>query len=283
MCLIALALDRHPRFPLVIAANRDEFFERPAAALDWWQAGPDAPPILAGRDLQAGGTWLGLNARGRVAMLTNVRDLARHRASAASRGAIVPAWLAGDAAADAFWRDMAPRAHNPFNLLAGDVLQGRWWWADDRASEPLSLGPGLYGLSNAALDTPWPKVLRLKTALADAMNAARTSGDLESRLFAALADRRDVPDDALPDTGVGLARERWLAPAFIRTPDARYGTRCSTLVVAERQAAGLCVSLIERQFSEDGAAVAQRRARFVDWPAPIDGLPSVTSEPLNAG
>lgn len=283
MCLIALALNQHRRYPVVIAANRDEFFERPAAALDWWQPEPNVPPILAGRDLQAGGTWLGLSASGRVAMLTNVRDLPRHRATAASRGAIVPAWLAGDASADAFWHDMAPQAHNPFNLLAGDALQGRWWWADDGASAPQALGPGLYGLSNAALDTPWPKVLRLKTAVADALNAASTTSDLESRLFAALADRFGVPDDALPDTGVGLVRERWLAPAFIRTPDARYGTRCSTLLVAERHAAGMSVSLVERQFSGDGTAIAQRRVRFDSWPAAVNALPAVAIEPLNAG
>lgn len=283
MCLIALALEQHPRYPLVIAANRDEFFERPAAALDWWQPARDAAPILAGRDLQAGGTWLGLNARGRVAMLTNVRDLPRHRAAALSRGGVVPSWLATDAAADAFWRDTAPQAHNPFNLLAGDVLQGAWWWADDRASAPQPLGPGLYGLSNAALDTPWPKVLRLKVVAADALTAANTADELEGLLFAALADRRSVPDDALPDTGVGLVRERWLAPAFIRTPDARYGTRCSTLLIAERHAQGMAVRMIERRFTREGVAIAQRRVRFDAWPAPSDGLPSVTGEALNAG
>lgn len=282
MCLIVLALDQHPRYPLVIAANRDEFLDRPTAALDWWQPAPHAAPIVAGRDLQAGGTWLGLNARGRVAMLTNVRDLPRHRATALSRGEIVPSWLAADAAADVFWRDAAPHAYNPFNLLAGDCSQGRWWWADDRMPAPQPLAPGLYGLSNATLDTPWPKVLRLKEAAADALTAANTTDELESLLFAALADRRSVHDDALPDTGVGLARERWLAPAFIRTPDARYGTRCSTLLVAERHAQGMTMCLIERQFTTEGLTIAQRRVRFDGWPAASNGLPAVTIEPLNA-
>jgi len=165
VCLIAIALERHPRFPLVIAANRDEFLDRPAAALDWWQTAPAEAPVLGGRDLQAGGTWMGLNTRGRIAMLTNVRDLPRHVPTAPSRGAVVPGWLATDKAASAYWAAVATRSHNPFNLLAGDMASGQWWWAGDRAGWPQALGPGLYGLSNAALDTPWPKVQRLKAAL----------------------------------------------------------------------------------------------------------------------
>ena len=283
MCLIALALDQHPRFPVVIAANRDEFFDRPAAALDWWQPAPDSTPILAGRDLQGGGTWLGLNARGRMAMLTNVRDLPRYRATAPSRGAIVPSWLAGDASAGGFWHATTGQAHNPFNLLAGDLARGAWWWADDRSTAPQSLSPGLYGLSNAALDTPWPKVLRLKTAVGEALDAARTTRELERQLLAALADRCGAPDHALPDTGIGLERERWLAPAFIARPDARYGTRCSTLLIAERHAQGMTVRLIERQFAGDGQAIAQRRVRWDTSQSTGDGLPAVVSETLNAG
>lgn len=283
MCLIALALDQHPRFPLVIAANRDEFFDRPAAALDWWQPTQESAPILAGRDLQAGGTWLGLNTRGRMAMLTNVRDLPRYRASAPSRGAIVPSWLAGHAAADGFWRDTNLCGHNPFNLLAGDVTRGAWWWADDRSTAPQRLGPGLYGLSNAALDTPWPKVVQLKAAVGAALDAARATSELESLLFAALADRRGAPDHALPDTGIGLERERWLAPAFIARPDARYGTRCSTLLIAECYAEGMTVRLIERQFAGDGQAIAQRGVRWNMSQATSDGQPAVVSEVVNAG
>lgn len=283
MCLIALALDQHPRFPVVIAANRDEFFDRPAAALDWWQPARDSAPILAGRDLQGGGTWLGLNARGRMAMLTNVRDPPRYRATAPSRGAIVPSWLAGDASAGAFWHATARQAHNPFNLLAGDLARGVWWWADDRSTAPQPLSPGLYGLSNAALDTPWPKVLRLKVAMGEALDAARTTRELESLLLVALADRRGAPDHFLPDTGIGLERERWLAPAFIAGPDARYGTRCSTLLIAERHSQGMTVRLIERQFAGDGQAIAQLGVRWEAGQATGDGLPGVVSEPVNAG
>ena len=263
MCLVALALEQHPRYVLVIAANRDEFVQRPAAALEWWQPVPGAAPVLGGRDLHAGGTWMGLAAGGRVALLTNVRDPARQRAVAPSRGAIVPAWLGGQQAAQAFWRETARGGHNPFNLIAGDVQSGHWWWADDRSAAPQALGPGLYGVSNAALDTPWPKVQRLKHALARALPGRRP---LEEALFAALADTAPVADTALPDTGVGLERERWLAPAFIRTPDAGYGTRCSTLLIVERGDAGLSAQMVERQFDAQGLVLGQRRARIAHWP-----------------
>lgn len=285
MCLIALALEQHPRYPLVIATNRDEFLDRPAAVLDWWQAAPHATAILGGRDLRAGGTWMGLNTSGRVAMLTNVRDLARQKAIAPSRGGIVPAWLSTPQAAGDFWRATKAHGCNPFNLLAGDLVQGHWWWADDRAAAPEFLGAGLYGLSNAALDTPWPKVQRLKLALADAIHTAGSGTEIESRLFAALADTSVVPDDALPDTGVGLARERWLAPAFIRAPDARYGTRCSTVLIVERprgSADTLCTRIVERQFDDDGRALAQRSARLVGWPLAPGAAPAVQVEALSA-
>ena len=283
MCLIALALDQHPRFALVIAANRDEFLDRAAAALDWWQPAPEAAPLLGGRDLHAGGTWMGLNAQGRVAMLTNVRDLPRYQATAPSRGAIVPAWLAAQAPSADFWRDTAARGHNPFNLLAGELAHGHWWWADDQARQPQRLEPGLYGLSNAALDTPWPKVQRLKAAVAAALAQAASTVQLEALLFAALADRSTAPDAALPNTGVGLERERWLAPAFIRTPDARYGTRCSTLLIVEREGSALSARMVERQFDADGVAHTQRAALLASWPLLSGSLPPVQAEIVNAG
>jgi uncharacterized protein with NRDE domain len=275
MCLIALALDQHPRFPLVIAANRDEFLRRPAASLDWWHPAPGSAAVLGGRDLQAGGTWMAITATGRVAMLTNVRNVQQHDNAAPSRGTIVPEWLVTRRDTDGFWRDIKEQGHNPFNLLAGDVARGRWWWADDRAAAPQVLGTGLYGLSNAALDTPWPKVQRLKRGLADALAASTAAAELEARLFAALADRALPPDDSLPDTGIGLERERWLAPPFIRTPDSHYGTRCSTLLIAERQADGLHASLVERQFDGSGLAIAQSRSLLRPWPSQLCELSRV--------
>ena len=282
MCLIGLAIEQHPRFPLVIAANRDEFLDRPSAALDCWRAPSSGELLLGGRDLHAGGTWMGLAGNGRLAMLTNVRDLARRHASAPSRGTIVPSWLATTLPVDAFWRDTAAHAHNPFNLLAGDMAQGRWWWADDRAVAPQALGPGLSGLSNALLDTPWPKVARLKQTFAEALTHAASTTALETALFAALADRTPVPDSDLPDTGVGLDRERWLAPAFIRTPDARYGTRCSTLLITERRGQALCTRMVERQFAADGSAARQRGASWTHGPDAGGQPPVVVDEPLNA-
>lgn len=282
MCLIGLAIGQHPRFELVVAANRDEFLQRPAAAVDWWQATADDAPLLGGRDLRAGGTWMGLNARGRVGMLTNVRDMSRQRADAPSRGAIVPAWLASDAGVADFWRGVAAQGHNPFNLLCGDIDTAQWWWADDRAAAPTLLAPGLYGLSNAALDTPWPKVQRLKNAMSTAIEIDTSSAALEAALFTALSDHVSVPDEALPRTGIGLERERSLAPAFIRTPDALYGTRCSTLLIVERRASGLGVHFIERQFALDGSALSQRRAQL-QWPLQAGKLPTPRQEALSAG
>jgi len=216
-------------------------------------------------------------------MLTNVRDPSRQGAAAPSRGAIVPAWLDSDDAAAAFWQRRAGAGHNPFNLLAGDMADGRWWWADDRGDAPQPLGPGLYGLSNAALDTPWPKVQRLKGALAAALGEATSDADLEKRLFAALADRTVPRDDALPSTGIGLERERWLAPAFIRTPDARYGTRCSTLLIVRRRSEGCSARIVERQFDATGQAVGQRAADLARWPSAGGEAPTVEAEVLSAG
>ena len=277
MCLIALALDQHVRFPLVIAANRDEFFARPASPLAWWQASPDSAPLLGGRDLHAGGAWLALTMAGRIAMLTNVRALGRSVASAPSRGAIVPDWLATGASAEHYWRATASRGHNPFNLLAGDFAQQQWWWADDQASAPRSLDAGIYGLSNAALDTPWPKVRRLKLALGEALETASSIDLLQDSLFAALADRTQASDINLPDTGVGLTRERALSPAFIHTDDGQYGTRCSTLLIVERHAGTLVARVVERQFDAQGQAQAQSVVQLEGWPSSRGQLPPVRS------
>ena len=222
MCLIAFAWRAHPRYPLVLAGNRDEFHDRPSAALAEW---PDAPGVHGGRDLRAGGGWLALSASGRLAAVTNVREPALGGARR-SRGALVAQFLTGrDGAIDAA-RGLLPQAaaYGAFNLLlcdgadlayAGNRPQPHWQ----------AVTPGVHGLSNAALDTPWPKTLRLQGALA----AWCAAGESDPQaLFTALADT-DPPDDAaLPDTGIGLAHERFLATPFIRGPV--YGTRASALV-----------------------------------------------------
>jgi uncharacterized protein with NRDE domain len=260
MCLIGLALDADARFPLVVAANRDEYFDRPTAALDWWRASAAGPWLLGGRDLTAGGTWLGLSPSGRIGMLTNVRDPARHRPDAASRGALVTAWLEG--------RDAPANGHNPFNLVGGDLRSGHWWVRSDLDAAPRPIEPGLHALSNAALNTPWPKARRLNAALAHALNTAGGVPELEQALWTLLDDRTAPTDDELPDTGVGRDLERMLAPVFISTPEGRYGTRSSTLIIGERVAdnAGWRLRVIERTHDRGGRAIEERRVTLDDWP-----------------
>ncbi len=258
MCLVALALGASARFPLVLASNRDEFFERPTAALHEW----GEPPLLAGRDLQAGGTWLGLSASGRLALVTNIRRPGAQRADAASRGAIVPAWLASPLAVDEFWTALQAQRFNAFNLLAGDVVRGDLVWASSDTPQPQPLGAGIHGLSNATLDAPWPKVDALKARLASGLAASTNRAELETVLFAALADPRQAPDAALPSTGVPLDIERWLSAAFIQSPDGRYGTRCSTLLIVERGDPGLELELIERSHAHPGQPAGERRQRL---------------------
>ncbi|HET9976218.1 MAG TPA: NRDE family protein [Burkholderiaceae bacterium] len=254
MCLIALAIEASVRWPLVIAANRDEFHDRPAAPLAWWRH--EGMRVLAGRDQAAGGTWLGISAAGRIGALTNVRDPSRARADAPSRGALVPAWLASRDDEHALWPRLAARGCNPFNLVGGDLASGRWWWADDRMA-PQAIGAGVHGLSNAAFETPWPKVQRLKSRLRAALTAAHRA-ELQAAVLSALADPQGAPDADLPATGIGLARERVLAPAFIHVPSMRYGTRCSTLLVGERDGARWRITVTERSFDAQGAVAAER-------------------------
>jgi uncharacterized protein with NRDE domain len=258
MCLIALALDAHPRFAFVLAANRDEFFDRPTAPLDWWRVDDDGPWVLGGRDLAAGGTWLALADNGRVAALTNVRDPKRHRTDAASRGGLVTAALAGSS---------PMTGTNPYNLIAGDLVQGAWSWRSDMAAQPAALGAGrVHGLSNAALDTPWPKVQRLTRGLMRSLGDAVDAATLTDDLLGALSDRSIAADADLPDTGVGLERERWLSPAFIASPDRRYGTRSSTVIVGERRGSGWRLDVTERSFDARGTTTSQRWVRLDGWP-----------------
>jgi uncharacterized protein with NRDE domain len=266
MCLTAIALDQSRRFPLVIAANRDEFFKRPAARLSWWSPGNGQPDILGGRDLEAGGTWLGLTAKGRLGLITNVRDPAHKDPSAPSRGGIVTRWLAGDLTPDRFWMHTALSGYNGFNLVAADFQRGECFFASNLDALPQRLERGVYGLSNATLDTPWPKVQLLKERMREALDACESVDELSSALFDALADRTPAPDSLLPSTGVPLDLERALSPAFIRTEDGAYGTRCSTLVVAERVNKRLVTHVLERTFSPTGGVALLRKSLLKDWP-----------------
>lgn len=266
MCLVALAIDHDRRFPLVIAANRDEFFSRPSNRLAWWSANPGDTPILGGRDLESGGTWMGLTQQGRLAFLTNIRDPRRNDPQAPSRGTIVPAWLAGREPADRFWMRTALSGHNGFNLVAADFMLGECFWAASNEPSPRRLTRGVYGLSNGGLDTPWPKVQTLKARLRASLAVATTVDALAARLFAALADREVAPDAALPSTGVPVEWERDLSAAFVRSRDHAYGTRCSTLIITERSGRYPVTHVLERSFSASGDVALLRRSTLRNWP-----------------
>lgn len=226
MCLVCLAYRTVPGYPLVLVANRDEFLARPTEPLAW---GGESVGVLAGRDLTAGGTWLGLSANGRLAALTNYRDPHRFVVDAPSRGQIVMSFLQGDDTGGNFWASLSPERYNGFNLLvaAGGQLQ----YFSNRSKEARLLPPGIYGLSNHLLDTAWPKVVRIKRLFADAVVDFDDNG--REKLLAILADRQTPPDQDLPDTGVGLAWERILSPIFITSPT--YGTRSSAVITIDRK------------------------------------------------
>ncbi len=266
MCLIALAIDQSRRFPLVVAANRDEFYARPAARLAWWTPNAGGPAILAGRDLEAGGTWLGLTTQGRLAMLTNVRDPSRIDAQAPSRGQIVPQWLAGAEPTDRFWMRTALSGYNGFNLIAADFKRGECFWASNLHAHPVRLERGTYGVSNASLNTAWPKTTALKHRLRAALDAADSVDALANELFAALGDRQCATDAELPATGIPLELERALSAAFIRVPERQYGTRCSTLVISERVGRSMVTHVLERSYTASGAVALLRQATLKRWP-----------------
>ena len=279
MCLVALAIDQSRRFPLVVAANRDEFFKRPAARLAWWTPDSGGPAILSGRDLEAGGTWMGLTAEGRLALVTNVRDPNRNDPGAPSRGRIVPDWLAGNERTDRFWMRTALSGYNGFNLVAADFRRGECFWASNDGAYPSRLERGIHGISNASLDTPWPKVQTLKARLEQALSVSDSTDALALRLFEALADRTEAQDADLPETGIPLEMERKLSAAFIRTPDMSYGTRCSTLIIAERVNRHLVTHVLERTFSANGGVALLRRSSLKHWPPRyVEDAPYTPSE-----
>jgi uncharacterized protein with NRDE domain len=225
MCLILLAWQAHPRFPVVLAANRDEFFARPAAPAAWWTM----PPMLAGRDLAAGGSWLAVDRRGRFAALTNYRDPAPARSDAPSRGALVAGAIASSRPVREQLAELQGRAqiYNGFNLLFSDGQELAVY--ESVPDQGRVLAPGVYGLSNHLLDTPWPKVLAAKTAL----GAALAHLPDWQALLALLRDESQAQDEKLPGTGLSLEWERLLSSAFIRAPG--YGTRCSTILLIDNQ------------------------------------------------
>ncbi|HLK71858.1 MAG TPA: NRDE family protein, partial [Steroidobacteraceae bacterium] len=218
-----LAWHTHPRYPVVLAANRDEFFARPAAPAHWWTT----PPMLAGRDLTAGGTWLAVNRRARFAALTNYRDPQAQRSNAPSRGTLVPAAVASERSVRDQLSELSrnARPYNGFNLLLSDGHELAVY--ESVGARGQVLGPGVYGLSNHLLDTPWPKVIAAKAALA----AALAHLPDWHALLALLRDEVPAAEADLPRTGLSLEWEQLLSSAFIRAPG--YGTRCSTILTID--------------------------------------------------
>lgn len=257
MCLIAFAIGLRPDLPLWLASNRDEAFDRPTAPLHRWRS-DGGVDIVGGRDLLDGGTWLGVSPAGRVAWLTNVRQAESARGQR-SRGELVTRWLTGRHDAAGFAEQVEAGHYGGFNLVVGDLLAGQWHWignrSPDRPHDPQTpalfhrpLGPGLYGLSNASLDTPWPKTRRLRQALQAAITPAQPDPDPDHPvLHSALTDHLPAPDCELPQTGVPVAAERALSSPFVRMPERGYGTRSSSVLQVRRQGRSTVVELDEWQ------------------------------------
>jgi uncharacterized protein with NRDE domain len=247
MCLIAVRW-RLGRTHLLLASNRDEFHARPTDPAGWWQPAGAARPVFGGRDRQSGGGWLACTAGGRMAAVTNVRRMVPPDPRAPSRGALVAGFCTTDDPAETFAAKLAAEAmrYAGFNLLLCDG-ESLWYLSNQDGFQARPLDPGLYALSNASLDTPWPKSERLRAAMASALPPYET-------LFDALADDRPAPDEALPDTGVGLEMERMLSPPFIR--GLRYGTRASTLVAIRQDGR---IEFEERRFGAGGSAAGTTR------------------------
>lgn len=239
MCLIVLAWRPGHAQPLLVAANRDEFYARPSQPLAEW---PDAPGVFAGRDLQAGGTWLGVGPNGRFAALTNIRAPDQPQGSR-SRGELVQAFLSGSLSCAAFLQDLKQqhRHYSGFNLLLGDPQQ--LWHFNSQQARASALPAGVHGLCNADLNTPWPKLLRAKQALHNQLQTPQPH-----TLLDLLTDTTQPADADLPHTGIGLTTERLLSRVFIASPT--YGTRASTALVVNADGSR---RLVERSFGSNGS------------------------------
>jgi uncharacterized protein with NRDE domain len=256
MCLIAFGWNVHPRWRLLLAGNRDEFHARPSAPLARW----DDTPIIGGRDLQAGGTWLGVTESGRCCVVTNVRD-PRDPQLGVSRGMLATDYLGGSADAKAHAQQLLLSAadYRPFNLLTFDAHDA-FYLGNRPEPRAQAIVPGVHGLSNADFNTPWPKTRALIRQLQDWIDDG--GEDDFAPLFAALADEHVAEDAQLPDTGVGLERERWLSSAFIRGE--HYGTRASTVVAIGYDGSGV---VVERRFGPNGHFEGETILRMAGLPS----------------
>jgi uncharacterized protein with NRDE domain len=249
MCLVIFAWQTHPDYRLVLAANRDEFHRRPSQPLHWW---PDSPDLLAGRDLQAGGTWLAAHRSGRFATVTNYRERQKAEGNPKSRGALVTNFVAGDMDAATFAGSISGKDYAGFSLLTADDKD--LFYVSNRGDEPTRLAPGIYGLSNASLDTPWLKVLRSREGLVSLVDANTIN---ETALFRLLADRTLAPIADVDAGPLPFELARALTATFIVSPD--YGTRSSSVVLWSHTGK---VAVSERRFDADGRSSGQSRFVF---------------------
>lgn len=227
MCLIFISVDNHPDYKLIVAGNRDEFYKRKTAHAHFWE---EHPHILAGRDLEAGGTWMGISKQGKISMVTNYRDLSNLNTKAPSRGHLVSEYLLNGDQPEQYLQRVAQKGseYNGFNLIAGWPDQLHYY--SNYRQNVERIPEGVHGLSNHLLNTPWPKVQRGMEKFRDIVQSRIINSDL---LLDMLYDDRIADDSQLPDTGVGLERERVLSSMFIKSPG--YGSRCSTVILIDRK------------------------------------------------
>jgi uncharacterized protein with NRDE domain len=252
MCLLVIAWRIHPHYRLVVAANRDEFHARPAAPLAPW---PDIGGVVGGRDLQAGGAWFAIGNAQRVGIVTNFREFGRPRRAAPSRGELIPAYLSGKRPPADFLQALEADApgYSGFNLLLTD--RESLWYASNRADQfARELPPGIYGLSNEFLDTPWPKLVRVRARFEALLRSAESADPeaLGAGLFAMLADRETAPPENVPPGDLSPEWARKLSAPFVLDP--AYGTRCSTVLTISGQNT---LRIVERRFDAEGALAGQ--------------------------
>lgn len=242
MCLLVFAWKMHPGYDLILAANRDEFYNRPARSATFWDKKPE---LLAGMDIKGGGTWLGVTLDGKFCAITNYRDMAHHKDNAPSRGNLPLNYLNGRQAPSAYIDSIRSDADrfNGFNLIAGN--RNAIWYYSNVQDIPSELGPGIYGLSNHLLDTPWPKVEKAKATLAAIIASDEPTHE---KLFRLLNDRTPAPESQLPDTGLDRSTEKKLSSAFIDIDG--YGTRSSTVITLKKNGQ---LEFRERVYQNDNA------------------------------
>lgn len=232
MCLIFLSLNQHPNYKLIVAANRDEFYARQTSPADFWK---EHPQIVGGRDLEAMkpngtcGTWMAMSKNGRIAMVTNYRDLKNLKSVAPSRGYLVTDFLLSDKSPEKYLKaiEKTKNDYNGFNLIVGNTEE--LFYLSNYKEGIIKIENGFHGLSNHLLDTPWPKVKRGKEKMKPLFDEEKID---PKKILNALYDDEQAPDAQLPDTGVGLERERMLSSMFIKSPN--YGSRCSTVLTVDR-------------------------------------------------